>query len=129
MAVAKGQIVFHGVHLRKGTNEVVEPATYAAAWPALADGGKSDDAFQVDADYDFEAVEAVHVVDGAATGTHVKLQIMAQTENGRPWFIQPTYINAISSLQDSGRTRRFPVKIRVAATKKVKFNFYESTAL
>lgn len=129
MAVAKGQLIFNGYHTKPGTNDMVEPATYSVAWGALADDATSSDAFKVDSSYDFHLLEMTHVVEGIAQGAHVPLIIQAQGENDRPWFIQPVYINTVSSLQNAGQPRKLPVK-RIIPTKQITtVIFYEATNL
>lgn len=129
MAVAKGQLIFHGFHTRTGTTEIVEPAVYAVAWPALADDGTATHQFQVDSGYDFHLLEMTHVVSGVAKGAHVPLVVQAQPQNDRPWFISPVYLNGVSALQDAGEPRKLPVKRVLPSQKIVVVNFYEAANL
>lgn len=129
MATAKGQIVLHGVHTLKGTATVVEQATYAASWPALADDTLAQDSFTVDANYDFHVLEITHVVAGVTQGQHVPMKMQIAGLNDRPWFIQPVYINSVSSLQDAGQPRKLPAKRILPATRIVNFSFQDVTNL
>lgn len=128
MALAKGQIIFRGVHV-DASGAVVEPAVYSVNWPALADGNTFPGQFQIDANYHFVLHDTIHVVPGAVAGSHVNAQIQVQEQNGRPWFIQPVYINAVSALQDSGRPSVPSVKRRMKNTAIVQVTIYDATNL
>lgn len=129
MAVAKGQLVFHGYHTKAGTNEIVEPAVYPVYFPALADDATTQAQFQVDSGYDFHVLEMTHVVAGVAKGTHVPMIVQVNPQNDRSWYIQPAYINTVSALQDGGEPRKLPVKRVLPSQKIITVNFYEATNL
>ena len=122
MTVALGQLVLHGVHIwqANGAN-VEEPAVYVVDWPSLAAGATKPVTLTIEGDRDFHLTHITHAQADAAGFIPLRVQISDQ--NGKNLFIQPTYINAISS-QNAGQPyvlamrrlyrRTAPVKILFA---------------
>lgn len=127
MATPKGQLVLHGYHTLKGTNTIVEPATYAVDWPNIPDDDAGSSQFTVDAGYDFHVQEMTHVSAGVTKGAHIPMKLQIQALNDRPWFIQPCFINSVSALQDAGLPRKLPVPRVLPATRIVNILFYDVT--
>lgn len=96
MTVALGQLVLHGVHVwQVNDKDVQEPAFYPVDWPSLASGASAQAILTIEGDRDFHLTHITH----AQTDTgFIPLRVQVSDQSGKNLFVQPCFINAISSI-------------------------------
>jgi hypothetical protein len=96
MTVALGQLALHGLHMwQVNGKDVQEPAVYVVDWPSLAAGASKSVTLTIEGDRDFHLT---HITHAQADAGFIPLKVQLSDQNGKNLFIQPTYINAISSI-------------------------------
>lgn len=100
MTVALGQIILHGLHVWQipdngGKKDVTEPASYPIDWPSLASGANKLVPIILDGDKDFMLT---HITHAQTDSGFIPLKVQITENSGKTLFVQPAYINAVSSI-------------------------------
>lgn len=96
MTVALGQMVLHGLHVwQVNGQDVSEPASYPIDWPSLASTASKPVTVQIEGDRDFQLT---HITHAQTDSGFIPLKVQVSETSGKNLFVQPAYINAVSSV-------------------------------
>jgi len=121
MNVLPGQLVWRGRHVDPA-QDLDEPVTYSVDWPAILSGASAPNGkIVIQGDRDFICESITHQQGDAVQLLTLRVQITRP--DGRAFFNEPTYINAVSS-QNAGLPAflPMPVVLRRTATYVVSFS-------
>jgi hypothetical protein len=99
MAVAKVQLVLHGMHFPKDKPQSAEQyaVSYAFDIPAAAGGATIPPVKAlVDASYDFVCMSITKVTADVQVPIPLKISIQEDSSNGRPLFPSPVYLESVA---------------------------------
>lgn len=107
MAVAKGQLALHGLHVlgqRKDEAtgkmiDVTEPMTYVVDWSGMNAGDAVQKNLQIDGDRDFYLTHITHTQSDAG---FIALRVQISAQDGKSLFKDTPYVSSVSS-QNAGQ--------------------------
>jgi hypothetical protein len=121
MTVGVGQFLLHGVHVwQVNGKEVSEPAVYVTDWPSMNAAETKPIILTIESDRDFHLTHITHAQSDAPG--FIPLRVQVSDQNGKRLFIQPAYINAVSS-QNAGQPYVLPMRRLYRRSAPVKVTF------